>query len=107
MSTFFARNTLAPVSTLARRVQWPSISTLMPYLYVVVLGLTVLLIQPVLIDGPGAIDVNASAVLPLALVAFGQTLAMFTRGIDLSVGGIISLTTAILATSRPLPPAAR
>jgi ribose transport system permease protein len=99
MSMSFARNTLAPVSTLVRRLPRPSLSTLMPYLYVVVLVITILLIEPVLIDGPGAIDVNISATLPLAIVAFGQTLAMFTRGIDLSIGGIISLTTAILATS--------
>ena len=36
--------------------------------------------------------------MPLALVAFGQTLVMFTRGIDLSVGGMISLVSALLAT---------
>jgi ribose transport system permease protein len=37
-------------------------------------------------------------VLPLALIAFGQTLAIYTRGIDLSIGGIVSTTTAIVAT---------
>lgn len=82
-----------------RSVHRPALSTLMPYLYVLVLGFAILLIEPALIDGPGAIDVRASAVFPLAIVAFGQTLAMFTRGIDLSVGGILSLTTALLATS--------
>jgi ribose transport system permease protein len=71
----------------------------MPYLYVVVLGVSLLLIEPALIDGPGAIDVRFAAVFPLALVGFGQTLAMLTRGIDLSVGGIMSMTTAILATA--------
>jgi ribose transport system permease protein len=71
----------------------------MPYVYVLALGISLLIIQPALIDGPGAIDVRFAAVFPLALVAFGQTLAMLTRGIDLSVGGIMSMTTAILATS--------
>jgi ribose transport system permease protein len=80
-------------------VKRPALSTLMPYVYVIALGLSLLVIQPALIDGPGAIDVRFAAVLPLALVAFGQTLAMLTRGIDLSVGGIMSMTTAILATS--------
>ena len=37
-------------------------------------------------------------VVPLALVAFGQTLVMLTRGIDLSVGGVISVSSALLAT---------
>jgi ribose transport system permease protein len=80
-------------------VKRPALSTLMPYAYVIALGVSLLVIQPALIDGPGAIDVRFAAVFPLALVAFGQTLAMLTRGIDLSVGGIMSMTTAILATS--------
>jgi ribose transport system permease protein len=81
------------------RLKRPGLSTLMPYLYVAALGTALLLIEPALIDGPGAIDVRFAAVFPLALVAFGQTLAMLGRGIDLSVGGVISMTTAILATS--------
>jgi ribose transport system permease protein len=44
------------------------------------------------------VDIRATAVLPLALVGMGQTFAILTRGIDLSVGGVLSLTTAILAT---------
>src|ERR671932_392371 len=52
----------------------------------------------VLIDGPGALDARFTLVVPLALVAFGQTLVMLTRGIDLSVGGLISLGSALLAT---------
>jgi ribose transport system permease protein len=81
------------------RVKRPALSTLMPYVYVLSLGISLLVIQPDLIDGPGAIDVRFAAVFPLALVAFGQTLAMLTRGIDLSVGGVMSMTTALLATS--------
>jgi ribose transport system permease protein len=71
----------------------------MPYLYVLVLGAVIYALQPALINGPGAVDVRFSAVVPLALVAFGQTLAMFTRGIDLAVGGLISAVTAVLATT--------
>ncbi|MGO9963847.1 MAG: ABC transporter permease [Acidimicrobiales bacterium] len=70
----------------------------LPYVYVVVLGLALYLKYPALVTGPGRIDIRAMAVLPLALIAFGQTLAIATRGIDLSVGGIVSATTAILAT---------
>ncbi len=36
--------------------------------------------------------------LPLVMVGLGQTLVIVTGGIDLSVGGIMSLTTAIIAT---------
>jgi ribose transport system permease protein len=81
------------------RLKRPALSTLMPYLYVTALAVSLLLIEPDLIDGPGAIDVRFAAVFPLALVGFGQTLAMLTRGIDLSVGGVMSMTTAILATA--------
>jgi ribose transport system permease protein len=70
----------------------------MPYIYVLGLGLALFLLQRALLIGSGAVDVRATAVLPLAMVAFGQTLAIFTRGVDLSVGGVLSLTTAILAT---------
>jgi ribose transport system permease protein len=86
---------VAAVSRL-RRV---NVALLMPYLYVLALGLAIYNVQPALIDGPGAVDVRAAAVFPLALVAFGQTLALFTRGVDLAVGGIISTTTAVLASS--------
>jgi ribose transport system permease protein len=71
---------------------------LLPYLYVVVLGLAIYILQSRLLVGPRAVDVRATAVVPLALAAFGQSFALFTRGVDLSIGGIISLTTAILAT---------
>lgn len=73
-------------------------SAWMPYVYALALGAAIYLLQPALIDGPGALDARASAVVPLALVAFGQTLVMFTRGIDLAVGGVVSTATAILAT---------
>lgn len=71
---------------------------LMPYVYVVALGAAILGLEPRLIDGPGALDSRFTLVVPLALVAFGQTLVMLTRGIDLSVGGSISLGSALLAT---------
>jgi ribose transport system permease protein len=70
----------------------------MAYVYVAVMAGAVLLLEPALIDGSGAMGANFSLVVPLALVAFGQTLAMLTRGIDLSVGGVISVGSALLAT---------
>lgn len=71
---------------------------LMPYVYVVVLAATVFGLSARELDGPGAVNANFSLVVPLALVAFGQTLALLTRGVDLSVGGVISVTSALLAT---------
>ena len=70
----------------------------MPYVYVLGLGLAIYLLEPQLIRGPGAIDARFTLIVPLALVAFGQTLVMFTRGIDLSIGGMISLVSALIAT---------
>lgn len=73
-------------------------STLMPYVYCVILGTGIYVLNSPILFGGGAIDIRATAVLPLALVAVGQTLAIFTRGIDLSIGGIMSVATALLAT---------
>ena len=87
-----------------RRASWPGcrvpgLATLMPYFYVAALTIAILGVEPALIDGPGAVDVRFSAVFPLAIVAFAQTLNLFTRGIDLSIGGTISVVTSILAVS--------
>jgi ribose transport system permease protein len=71
---------------------------LMAYVYVVVMTGVCLIVSPDLIDGPGALSANFSLVVPLALVCFGQTLVMLTRGIDLSVGGVISVGSALMAT---------
>ncbi|MBA2295851.1 MAG: ABC transporter permease [Actinobacteria bacterium] len=80
------------------RLPRPDVVTAIPYAYIAALSLAIYLLEPSLLTGPGAFDVLATAVVPLALVAFGQTIAIITRGIDLSVGGVVSTTTAILAT---------
>jgi ribose transport system permease protein len=71
---------------------------IMPYIYVAVMAAALFMLEQALLTGPDRVDIRATAVLPLALVAMGQTLVIFTRGIDLSVGGVISLTNCILAT---------
>ncbi len=81
----------------ARRAQ-ANLQLLMPYVYVFVLTVAILILDPRLLVGPGALGAFFSLVAPLAFVAFGQTLALLTRGVDLSVGGVISLVTALLAT---------
>jgi ribose transport system permease protein len=83
---------------LLRLVRRIDVVAVMPYLYLVGLSVALYLLQSALLTGQGALEVRATAVLPLALIAFGQTLAIYTRGIDLSVGGIVSTTTAIVAT---------
>jgi ribose transport system permease protein len=80
------------------RINASRLPLLMAYVYVTVMAGTVLLLEPSLLDGPGAVTANFSLVVPLALVSFGQTLVMLTRGIDLSVGGVISVSSALLAT---------
>jgi ribose transport system permease protein len=44
------------------------------------------------------LSIVAAATLTLALAATGQTIVVLMGGIDLSIGGVISLTTVVLAT---------
>ena len=44
------------------------------------------------------LNIQAAAVMTLLLVAAGQTIVIILGGIDLSVGGVVSLTTALAAT---------
>ncbi|MGH7190700.1 MAG: ABC transporter permease [Acetobacteraceae bacterium] len=48
---------------------------------------------------PGNFEVTSSVnnTMPLALAAIGQTIVVLTRGIDLSVGGVMDLTNALAA----------
>ncbi len=82
----------------AVRVGRDSVPALMPYAYCLVLVVAISALDSGLVFGPGSLDIRAAAVLPLALVAFGQTLAVFTSGTDLAVGGILSVATTLLAT---------
>ncbi|MFN0315704.1 MAG: hypothetical protein ACKVQA_11785, partial [Burkholderiales bacterium] len=46
----------------------------------------------------GGISIETAATLTLALAATGQTIVILMGGIALSIGGVISLSTVILAT---------
>ncbi|HUC17348.1 MAG TPA: ABC transporter permease [Acetobacteraceae bacterium] len=48
---------------------------------------------------PGNFEITSTVnnTMPLALAAIGQTIVVLTRGIDLSVGGIVDLTNALAA----------
>ncbi|MDA8051844.1 MAG: ABC transporter permease [Rhodospirillales bacterium] len=73
-----------------------------------ILALSILLVSVVVFTGlfafeqrrlPGNFEITSSVnnTMPLALAASGQTLVVLTRGIDLSVGGVIDLTNALAA----------
>lgn len=70
---------------------------LLPLVLLVVLVVTYVSLQPRLLDiGPIGLVVQSG--LPLILIACAQTFAVLVRGIDLSLGGIMVLANALLAT---------
>ena len=76
----------------SRRHSWLS-----PLLVLLALGVAIGIMRP----GTFAIDqinIKVAAAMTLVLIATGETIVMTRGGIDLSVGGILSLTTAICAT---------
>ncbi|HTU52472.1 MAG TPA: ABC transporter permease [Acetobacteraceae bacterium] len=52
---------------------------------------------------PGNFEITSTVnnTMPLALAAIGQTVVVLTRGIDLSVGGVVDLTNALAAIYLP------
>ena len=79
-------------SALSRRHLW-----LPPLLVLLVLGVAIGIMRP----GTFAIDqinIKVAAAMTLILIATGETIVVTRGGIDLSVGGMLSLTTAICAT---------
>lgn len=72
---------------------------LMPYVYLACFVLLIVALKPNLLLGPGMLQSRIALIVPLAFVAFGQTLVVISRGIDLSVGGVICLCSSLLATS--------
>lgn len=75
----------------------PSLSGAAPWLILVALFATYVVLQPnvLALDQIGTIAIGA---LVLVLAAYGQTIVVLTSGIDLSVGGALSLATALAAT---------
>jgi len=71
--------------------------SVIPYLILLALIVSTSLLQPntVSLDWLG---IKTNAILPLALATAGQTLVLLTGGIDLSIGGVISLTNSLEAT---------
>jgi ribose transport system permease protein len=80
-----------------RSVKWPSVLAIAPWLFAVLLFAIYGLLQPAVLELT-AVGYIAITVLVLAVVGAGQTIVVLTGGIDLSVGGMMSLGSAILAT---------
>src|SRR3954471_15311527 len=79
-------------AALARRHPW-----LQPLLVLLLLGAAIGIMRPSTF-ALDQINIKVAAAMTLILIATGQTIVMTRGGIDLSVGGILSLTTAICAT---------
>ena len=68
-----------------------------PYVILLALIASTSLLQPNTVSLEW-LGIKTNAILPLALATAGQTLVLLTGGIDLSIGGVISLTNSLEAT---------
>lgn len=84
-----------------KRFTWDYMMARYPAFFALVLLLIVLIInlilQPNLLT-PGTMNNNLRVFLPLILLAAGQAVVILGGGIDISVGGIVSIVNTILAT---------
>jgi ribose transport system permease protein len=83
------------------RIKW---GNLIPYIILIFLIIAAGVLQPNIISLDW-IGIKTDSILPLALAAVGQTIVMLTGGIDLSIGGTISLINsleAIKMTNNPI-----
>ena len=80
------------LASLARSQLW-----LPPLLVLIVLGAAIVIMRPSTF-AMDQINIKVAAAMTLILIATGQTIVMTRGGIDLSIGGILSLTTTIVAT---------
>src|SRR5262245_6153689 len=80
------------IVALVRRHLW-----LPPLIVLILLGLAIGIMRPstFAID---QVNIKIAAAMTLILVATGETIVVARGGIDLSIGGVLSLTTAICAT---------
>jgi ribose transport system permease protein len=84
-----------------KQSRWQQRTYRHPYLFALIVLIVAfavnLLLQPNLIE-PTALNRNMRVFLPLILVAIGQAIVMIGGGIDISVGSIVSVVNALLAT---------
>ncbi len=74
-----------------------------PYVILIALVVSTTALQPNIISLDW-LGIKTNTILPLALATAGQTLVLFTGGIDLSIGGVISLTNSLEATKMEAAP---
>ena len=75
----------------------PALTVALPWILLLVLIVVDVSVQPALLSSE-QIGLEVATAMTLALVALGETAVILTRGIDLSVGGMISLSNCLLAT---------
>ncbi|PKO12479.1 MAG: ABC transporter permease [Chloroflexi bacterium HGW-Chloroflexi-10] len=83
------------------RLSWSTLTTRYPALFSLILLVITMLVNAILQPNLLAIDTlngNMRVFLPMILMAVGQTFVMIGGGIDISVGGIVSIVNTILAT---------
>ena len=86
------KNVLVSIITILNRI---------PIIFPTLLFVIMFIIMSILMGDAFSINLLTSILqttLPLIIVGFGQTLVILIGGIDLAVGGIMSLATAIIAT---------
>ena len=89
-------------SVQAKKILKPKWSNLMPVLILIALFIIMVILQPKTFS-LFYIGIKFDNALPLMFLAAGQTLVLISGGIDLSVGGVMSLTTSMLATMQLNP----
>jgi ribose transport system permease protein len=83
---------VSAVATLVRRHAW-----LPPLIVLILIGAAIGIMRPSTF-AMDQINIKVAAAMTLILIATGETIVVTRGGIDLSIGGILSLTTAICAT---------
>src|SRR5829696_397222 len=84
-----------------RQSRWDAVTARQPALFALVLLLIALLINLALQPNMFAKDTlnsNMRVFLPIILLSVGQAIVLIGGGIDISVGGIVSIVNTILAT---------
>ena len=84
-----------------KRTRWQTLTYRNPYLFALLLLVIAIaanfILQPNLFER-ASLNNNMRVFLPLILVAVGQAFVILGGGIDISVGAIVSVVNALLAT---------
>ena len=84
-----------------RKLSWNLLTTQYPALFSFILLLLVMIVNTILQPNLFSLETlngNMRLFLPMIFLAVGQTFVMIGGGIDISVGGIVSIINTILAT---------